>query len=150
MQLISIKPRYADVFLLLGNSHVYPNGTKFVQNLCHHLRCGLKATETRDLHEAVHEMMQEISKEILSGSCDDNESPIYQSTAAGKKFGFQVVPPAECFTSVHYCTQIQYYAIDCKDAEYLKEFITKMKNPNKPKFEFHQLNDKKYFTYLTI
>ena len=141
MQLISIKPRYADVFLLLGNSHVYPNGTKFVQNLCHHLRCGLKATETRDLHEAVHEMMQEMSKEILSGSCNDNESPIYQSTAAGKKFGFQVVTPAECFTS------IRYYAIDCKDAEYLKEFIhEKTKNLN---FVFYPY-DRKYFTCLTI
>ena len=133
MQLISIKPRYADVFLLLGNSYVHDNGTKFVQNLCHHLRHvdGTKPTETRDLDEAVHEMTQEISKEILSGSCDDNESPIYQSTAAGKKFEFQVVPPA------YRCTQIHYYVNNnCEEPEYLKEFIAKMKNYLK--FTFHK------------
>ena len=147
METISVKPRFSDVFLLLGNSYVYDNGTKFVQHLCHHLRFvnGVKATGRRDLHEAIHEMMQEISKEILYGHCNANESPIYQSTAAGKKFGFQVVTP-----EVHYCTQIHYYANGCKDADYLEEFINeKMKNLMKPKFEFHP-KDKKYFTYLTI
>ena len=101
-------------------SYVYPTGSSFIQSLCSHLinsQGGIPITggaEIRDLYEAHLAITQDVCGQqiCLAIPCGRNnwvnigvnQTPIYLSTACGKKTGFQIV------SQVDRCKDIRYYA----------------------------------------
>ena len=125
-----MKAQFSDVVTMWATivdyaSYVYPDsGSTFIQSLCYHLvnsQVGTRITggdRIRGLHNAHLAITQEVSSQPIfyeveiwnekSGKIEGryltvNQTPLYQSTACGKKVGFQVV------AKENRCKQIDYY-----------------------------------------
>ena len=126
----AMKAQFSDVVTMWATivdyeSYVYPNtGSSFIQSLSYHLvnsQGGTRMTggdRIRDLHDAHLAITQEVSSQPIfanvkienkkSGEWEYkclsvNQTPLYQSTACGKKVGFQIVAEEER------CNRIDYY-----------------------------------------
>ena len=131
------KAQFSDVVTMWATivdyeSYVYPDsGSTFIQSLCYHLvvsQGGTSGDRMRDLHDAHLAITQEVSSQPIWANQSDpvwilnprdntyrqfyineyvNQTPLYMSTACGKKVGFKVVPENDR------CKQIHYYGRFC-------------------------------------
>ena len=134
LKTVNIKAKFSDVVTMWATivdyvSFVYPdNGSTFIQSLCYQLinsQGGIPITggaEIRDLYEAHLAINQEVCAQPIyirqagymfnpetqkfffkEAECA-NQTPIYMSTACGKKVAFQIVSQDKR------CKEIRYYA----------------------------------------
>lgn len=147
----NVTPPISNAVLLLGSSTVDPYvGTKFVQNLCFHLRFvdKVRVKGMRDLYEAHFDFTQETAKElflITKGPVIlNNEIPLYLSTVVcDKTVGFQIVTPEKRCKCIYY-----YYTKSNKtNGQYLEKYCNTMKT--KPTFIYQQIISK-YAFFVTF
>ena len=143
----------SNAVLLLGSSTVDPYvGTKFVQNLCYHLRFvdRVRVKGMRDLYEAHFDFVQETAKELffnnqVPGSDGRNEIPLFLSTVVcDKKVGFQIVEPEKRCKCIyyHYTTES-----NTTNGQYLENYCKTLKT--EPTFTYQQIIIK-YAFWLNI
>ena len=143
----------SNAVLLLGSSTVDPYvGTKFVQNLCYHLRFvdRVRVKGMRDLYEAHFDFVQEMAKELffnnqVPGSDGRNEIPLFLSTVVcDKKVGFQIVAPEKRCKCIYY-----YYTTESNktNGQYLENYCKTLKT--EPTFTYQRIIIK-YAFWLNI